>query len=186
MIHQKIWMWSRSGCWIGKWKTKSFRKNRIRNYFEWESTGAWKQILGITAYLWNELRSESPKVRDPSIFKGSFMNPLCLTAEINLWRQFSILRADIMRQSRTHQLLNNLRVGEFNTHQLELLHQRRRISWSGEFADGITLLTYPTAKPVHAYINTMTAKNRKTHRDYMINAVSESCEIEIYEKTYTW
>lgn len=58
-------------------------------------------------------------------------------------------------------LLNNLRVGELTTGQLELLCQRQRVALGEEFKDGVVIRIFPTVKQVDEYNNEMTAMNSK-------------------------
>lgn len=81
------------------------------------------------------------------------------------------------------ELLNNLRVGELTTSQLQLLCERRRIPLTGDFADGVAVRIYPTVKQVDDYNDLMTTENSKVHKTYAITAVDESREVATYGKT---
>lgn len=80
-------------------------------------------------------------------------------------------------------LLNNLRVGELTTSQLELLSERRRIPLTGDFADGVAVRIFPTVKQVDDYKDLMKEKNSKIHKVYTIIALDESREVATYGKT---
>lgn len=77
-------------------------------------------------------------------------------------------------------LLNNLRVGEFTTDQLQLLCQRRRVALDDEFKDGVVVRIYPTVKQVDEYNNKMTVINSKHNRMFIICSMDKSREIAIY------
>lgn len=77
-------------------------------------------------------------------------------------------------------LLNNLRVGELTTAQLQLLCERRHVPLNGEFADGVAVRIFPTIRQVDFYYDRMSEENSKLHKTYVINAVDESREVATY------
>ncbi|KAL0868792.1 hypothetical protein ABMA27_008224 [Loxostege sticticalis] len=115
-----------------------------------------------------------------------FVQPPWNAAEVNLWHAFSFCELTInMRQRNDTEfvdLLNNLRVGELTTSQLELLCQRRRVALDEEFKDGVVVRIFPTVKQVDEYNNEMTAMNSKQNRVYTIRSIDESREVATYGK----
>jgi len=77
-------------------------------------------------------------------------------------------------------LLNNLRVGEINVAQYEMLLNRTYVPLINEFADGETIRIFPTIKLVNAYNNKMIEELAKTQRTYITNARDESREPATY------
>lgn len=77
-------------------------------------------------------------------------------------------------------LLNNLRVGELTTAQLQLLCEGRHVPLNGEFADGVAVRIFPTIRQVDFYNDRMSEENSKLHKTYVINAVDESREVATY------
>ena len=140
-----------------------------------------KLFGGVNLLLFGDIMQLPP-------VKGNwcFLQPLWFAAEINLWHQFSFCELTInMRQQNDNEfidLLNNLRVGELTTSQLELLCERRRIPLTGDFADGVAVRIFPTVKQVDDYNDLMTAENSKMHKVYIITAVDESREVTAYGK----
>ncbi|XP_054713047.1 ATP-dependent DNA helicase PIF1-like [Uloborus diversus] len=115
-----------------------------------------------------------------------FVQPAWFAAEINLWHAFSFCELTInMRQRNDTEfvdLLNNLRVSELTTGQVELLCQRRRVALDEEFKDGVVIRIFPTVKQVDEYNDNMTAMNSKQNRIYTIRSIDESREIATYGK----
>ncbi|XP_076397900.1 uncharacterized protein LOC143266155 [Megachile rotundata] len=115
-----------------------------------------------------------------------FIQPHWCSAEINLWHQFSFCELTINMRQRDDvefiDLLNNLRFGEVTTSQLQILCERRRVPFSGEFEDGEAVRIFPTIKLVDEYNTKMTDKLAKSHRMYIIDTVDESREAATYGK----
>ncbi|PZC74948.1 hypothetical protein B5X24_HaOG206881 [Helicoverpa armigera] len=113
-----------------------------------------------------------------------FIQPPWLSAEVNLWHQFSFCELTINMRQRNDadfiDLLNNLRVGELTTAQLQLLCERRHVPLDGEFADGVAVRIFPTIRQVDFYNDRMSDENSKLHKTYVVNAVDESREVATY------
>ncbi|KAG5894351.1 hypothetical protein JTB14_031912 [Gonioctena quinquepunctata] len=84
-----------------------------------------------------------------------FAQPPWNAAEVNLWHAFSFCELTINMRQRNDiefvDLLNNLRVGELTTGQLELLCQRRRVALDEEFKDDVVVRIFSTVKQVDQY-----------------------------------
>lgn len=118
--------------------------------------------------------------------KGSwcFKQPVCFQAEPHLWRFFGLceLKTNMRQQNDAEfvDLLNNLRVGQINVAQYEMLLNRTYIPLINEFADGEAIRIFPTIKLVNSYNNRMIEELAKTQRTYIINARDESREPATY------
>ena len=93
-----------------------------------------KLIGGVNVLLFSDIKQLPP-------MKGHwcFSQPFWFEAEINLWSQFFFSKLTVnMRQQNIEfiDLLNNLRVGELTTLQLELLRECHLVPITGDFADG--------------------------------------------------
>lgn len=116
-----------------------------------------------------------------------FERPAWCEAEEHLWHQFRLCELTVnMRQrddSEFINILNNLRVGQLTTNQLELLIERKQVPKTGQFADGVAVRIYPTIKQVDTYNSMMTEIIATRSHLYTISAVDESRESATYGRT---
>ncbi|CAK1599165.1 unnamed protein product [Parnassius mnemosyne] len=117
-----------------------------------------KLFGGINIVLFGDIMQLPPVKRH-----WFFVQPSWNAAEVNLWHAFSFCELTINMRQRNDiefvDLLNNLRVGELTTSQLELLCQRQMVDLDEEFKDGVVVRIFPTVKQVDEYNNEMTAIN---------------------------
>jgi len=118
--------------------------------------------------------------------KGSwcFKQPVCFQGEPHLWQYFGLceLKANMRQQNDADfvDLLNNLRVGQINIAQYEMLLNRTYVPLINEFADGEAIRIFPTIQLVNSYNNKMIEKLAQTKRIYIINSRDESREAATY------
>jgi len=113
-----------------------------------------------------------------------FKQTTCFQGEPHLWHYFGLceLKTNMRQQNDAEfvDLLNNLRVGQLNIVQYEMLLNKTYVPLINEFTDGEAIRIFPIIKLVNNYNNEMIEQLAKMQRIYIINARDESREPATY------
>lgn len=106
-----------------------------------------------------------------------FNQPVRFEGELHLWQYFVLceLKTNMRQQNDTEfvDLLNNLRVGQINVAQYEMLLNKTYVPLINDLANGEAICIFPTIKLVNFYNNKMIEGLTKTQRTYILNAREE-------------
>ena len=136
---------------------------------------------GINVLLFGDLM-QLPPVSKTSNSSYCFQQPPEMAGEVHLWQCFNFTElSSNMRQQGDPtfiDLLNNLRVGQLNMEQLQILDDLRSLSDTENFCHAIRV--FPTRKQVDEYNDKIINEKRRSTEVFIINAEDRSTESKTF------